>query len=368
MLTALYIHIPFCDQICIYCDFHKEMAKESKKKRYINALLTELKTYKNELKNIRTIYIGGGSPTSLEPKELIMLLSEIRKQIDLSKIAEYTIESNPNDVTPLKANILKEYGINRVSLGVQTFNDKHLTFLGRNHKKADIASSIALLRANDIQNVSIDLIFSLPGQTLEEVQYDIKEAISLKPSHISYYSLIFEEKTKLYYMYEQDKIAMNPEDLEADMYEAIIQTLPGNGYHHYEISNYALKGFESKHNTIYWKNKPYLGIGSGSHSLYQNKRFFNIPNVTKYIEEMTKGGLVREEEAIEPLRETLMMGLRLLEGVNVTEIEKTYDIKLLERYPALQEYIDTNILTLIDNQLSFTKKGLMLGNLVFSIF
>lgn len=368
MLTALYIHIPFCDQICIYCDFHKEMAKDSKKKRYLNALLKELDSYKGELSSLQTIYIGGGSPTSLEPNDLIMLLSAVKDAVDVNNVVEYTIESNPNDITPIKTRILKEYGVNRVSLGVQTFHNHHLSFLGRNHKREDIARSIELLRATGIDNVSIDLIFSLPGQTLDEVKHDLKEAIKLNPTHISYYSLIFEEKTTLYYLYEKDKVQMNEEDLEATMYQEIIETLTTNGYHHYEISNYAKRGFESKHNTIYWTNEDYLGIGSGSHSLYNNKRFYNVPNVTKYIEQITKGNTVQEIELIEPLRETLMMGLRLMDGINVSAIELKYGIDLFSTYPELNEYIEKRILKLLNNKLSFTKEGLMLGNLVFSIF
>jgi oxygen-independent coproporphyrinogen-3 oxidase len=368
MLTALYIHIPFCDKICIYCDFHKEMAKDSKKQRYIDALLKELGSYQNQLKDLKTVYIGGGSPTSLSNSDLIKVLQSINEVIDVDKLEEFTIEANPNNITKEKADVLYSFGVNRVSMGVQTFNDEHLQFLNREHKEEDIKESIRLLRQAGITNINIDMIFSLPNQTLNELRYDLDNVITLNPSHISYYSLIFEEKTKLYYLLEKNEVSTNSEDLEALMYNEIINSLKSNGYLHYEISNYAKEGFESKHNLVYWKNMDYLGIGSGSHSLYDNKRFFNIRNVSKYIENVFTNQSSKQHEEIEPLREEMMMGLRLIEGINVTEVENKYKINLLDTYPKLNYYIKEGLLKIENNKLSFTKTGLMLGNLVFSIF
>lgn len=368
MLTALYIHIPFCDKICIYCDFHKEMAKDSKKQRYISALLKELHSYKDQLSNLKTVYIGGGSPTSLSDNDLSKVLKTINDLIDVKNLEEFTIEANPNNITKEKAKILYDFGVNRVSMGVQTFNNTHLKFLNREHKEKDIKDSISMLREAGINNINLDMIFSLPNQTMEELEYDIKNVLKLEPSHISYYSLIFEEKTKLYYLLEKNQVSTNSEDLEALMYNEIINSLKSNGYNHYEISNYAKEGFESKHNLVYWKNMDYLGIGSGSHSLYNNKRFFNIRNVTKYIENVYTNHTSKQHEDIEPLREEMMMGLRLIDGINVMEVEKKYKINLLDTYPKLNYYIKEGLLELENNKLFFTKQGLMLGNLVFSIF
>ena len=190
MLTSLYIHIPFCSQICTYCDFHKEMAKQSKKERYINALITELNHHKQDLKTIKSIYIGGGTPTSLDISLLEKLLNAIKDTIDIDSILEYSIESNPNDYTIELIMLLKKYGVNRVSIGVQTFDEKHLSFLGRTHHESDVLNAIKLLRENDFNNISVDMIFSLINQTETELINDLAKVIALDIDHISYYSLI----------------------------------------------------------------------------------------------------------------------------------------------------------------------------------
>jgi len=345
------------------------MATTSKKTRYINALLRELTYYKAELQHIKTIYIGGGTPTSLSEALLTVLLAKVAKTVNMQNIEEFTIECNPNDITETKALLFFKYGVNRISMGVQTFNEKHLKFLGRAHTKHDIYHGINVLRNATISNINIDMIFSLPNQTLEELQEDLTLALELDVPHISYYSLIFEEKTKLYHLYLKNKVEMQSEDNEADMYNTVIDTISGNKYEHYEISNFAKQGFQSMHNRVYWENKEYLGLGSGSHSLFKGKRFFNERNVSRYIEKLEASELPnREVEVLEPLREEMIMGLRLMNGVNLKEIELKYNLNLFEEYPELQTYIDQGILQLEEQQLKFTRSGLLLGNLVFSIF
>jgi len=369
MLTALYIHIPFCDKICTYCDFHKEIASLEKKKKYLYALIKELKSHHNEYNNISTIYIGGGTPSSLSIDLLKQLFKAIDSIINVSKLTEYTIETNPNDITIELAQLFKLHGITRVSIGVQTFNDSHLKFLGRTHTRNDVVMAINNLISSGIDNINIDMMFSLVNQTIKELEDDIKQVTILPIKHISYYSLILEEKTKLYYLYNQKKISMNDEDIEAIMYNKVIDSLSEFGFNQYEISNFSKPGYESLHNLIYWKNKEYLGLGSGSHSLYKGKRFSNIRNVRKYTESIVNTGYsLKEEHVIEPLREELIMGLRLIQGVNISEINSKYNINLLLLYPKINEYIDNKLLKLKNNQLYFTRKGLMLGNIVFSIF
>ena len=369
MLTALYIHIPFCNQICTYCDFHKELATETKKTRYINALLKELTYYKQELQHIKTIYIGGGTPSALDIELLKLLLSKITKTVNMQKVEEFTIECNPNDITEAKALLFFKHGINRISFGLQTFNNNHLSFLNRSHTEENIYQGISILRKAAIDNINVDMIFSLPNQTMEELQSDLEKIIALDVPHISYYSLIFEEKTKLYHLYMKNKVSMQTEDLEADMYNMVIDTLTASGYDHYEISNFSKNDHQSMHNKVYWKNQEYLGLGSGAHSLYKGKRFYNERNVRHYIEYLEEEKLPhRDFEVLEPLREEMIMGLRLMEGVNLKDVEMKYNISILKEYPEVQEFIDNGILELDKNQLKFSRKGLLLGNLVFSIF
>lgn len=369
MLTALYIHIPFCDHICTYCDFHKEIGKESKQIAYINSLIKELSFYQDKYENIQTIYIGGGTPSSLNSKLLELLFTSIKKYINLNNVTEFTVECNPNDVNQQLIDLFLKYQISRVSLGVQTFNQSHLDFLGRTHDKVDVLNAIDLLNLNNITNISVDLMFALTNQTLDDLKSDIDEVLNLKIKHISYYSLILEEKTKLYQLYTKNKISLIDEDLEGLMYNVVIDSLTSNGFNHYEISNFSKDNYESTHNLIYWKNKDYLGIGVAAHSLIGNERFYNITNTTKYIETVnTDLNKIRTSYLREELREELMMGLRLLKGINIEDVNQRFNIDLFSKYPDLNEFIKQNILQLSNGNLFFTRKGLLIGNIVFGIF
>ena len=369
MLTSLYIHIPFCSQICTYCDFHKEMAKDKKKERYIAALIKELNHHKDEIMNVKTIYIGGGTPTSLNLPLLEKLFKAIHQIINMDTVIEFSIESNPNDYTVELVKLLKQYGVNRTSIGVQTFNQTQLDFLGRTHNKSDVLNAIQLLRDNGFKNISVDLIFSLVNQTEEDLEKDLKEVLQLDIDHISYYSLILEEKSKLYYLLDKNKISMNSEDLEGIMYNKVINTLTKNNFEHYEISNFSKQGFQSLHNKTYWLNKEYLGCGSGSHSMYGNKRYYNIHNVSKYIELIENDNYgFTEVYDYDGLQDEMMLGLRLLKGVNIEEINRKYHTDLFTRFPDLIKFIDQNILKIEEGYLSFTRSGILLGNIVFQLF
>lgn len=369
MLTSLYVHIPFCSQICTYCDFHKEMAKQSKKERYIDALITELKHHKEDLKSVQSIYIGGGTPTSLDLTLLEKLLSAIKNTIDLDSILEYSIESNPNDYNLELVLLLKKYGINRVSIGVQTFNESHLSFLGRTHHESDVINAIKILRENDFNNISVDMIFSLINQTEKELRSDLEKVVLLDIDHISYYSLILEEKTKLQYLLDQKKISMNSEDTEGLMYNIVIDTLVKSNFEHYEISNFSKDKKESFHNKTYWLNKEYLGIGSGSHSMYDKMRYYNPHNVSKYIKMLEHKNInIKTSYEYDSLNEELMLSLRLMKGINISKINQRYNIDLFKKYPELETFILDKILEVDQGNLRFTRKGILLGNLVFQIF
>jgi oxygen-independent coproporphyrinogen-3 oxidase len=369
MLTSLYVHIPFCNHICTYCDFHKELATSKKKENYINALINELHYHKDKFTDIKTVYIGGGTPSALDVRLLERLFKTINSVIDLNNVVEYTIETNPNDITGQFVQLITSYHINRVSIGVQTFNPKHLQFLGRTHNKNDVLTAISLLREYGIMNISIDMIFSLINQTDEELLDDLNEVSKLDIDHISYYSLILEEKTKLYYLYEKDEIDMNTEDLEGSMYMTVINYLTNIGFDHYEISNFSKNGLESEHNKAYWLNKEYLGIGSGSHSLYAGKRFNTVRNVSKYIENCKN--LVFEEYNYYPydrISDGLIFGLRLMKGINIEDFNKKYNTNVFVTYPELHDFIKNGVLQYKEGYLSFTKEGVMIGNEVFKIF
>ncbi len=369
MLTSLYLHIPFCNQICTYCDFHKEIANDSKKRNYINALCIEIEHHKHEYTSLSTIYIGGGTPSSLDSELLEQLLQTIKENIDLKNIKEYAIETNPNDLTLDFSRLIHSYGINRVSVGVQTFNESHLTFLGRTHKLEDIYNGINNLKQAGIKNISIDMMFSLVNQTLADLKRDIDLALALDVNHISYYSLILEEKTKLYYLYEHDKVKMNDESLEADMYQMVIDNLTDNGYLQYEISNFSKPGFESIHNLSYWTNKDYLGLGSGAHSLVANKRFYHINNVKIYIENMKNQKFDNYDYySYDTIMDEMILGLRLTRGISIQYIEDKYELDLLKTYPQLNDFIDSKHLEIIEGNIRLTQTGIFIGNEIFMIF
>jgi len=368
MLTALYIHVPFCNSICTYCDFHKEVATLAKKKRYIMALKKELQSHRGEYDYIESIYIGGGTPSSLPNDLLIELLSEIKTLINLDHVIEYTIETNPNDITKDLTVLLKEYGINRISMGVQSFNEAHLSFMKRSHRNHHVYQAIKNIRAAGIDNVSVDMMFSLINQTMDELILDIKEVLSLDVNHISYYSLILEEKSTLYHLYNMDKISINDDDLEALMYNKVIDSLEHAGFHQYEISNFSKGDFESRHNKIYWTNLDYLGLGSGSHSLYNNERHYNVASVKNYYEAIENNLSYQTSYERNGLEEELMMGLRLLKGIDVLEVNKQYSVDIFKKYDKLHYFIGEGLLELSDGHLKFTRKGLLLGNIVFGHF
>ena len=344
------------------------MATFDKQAKYIEALLYEIETNKDKLKNIETIFIGGGTPSSIAYELQGKLLKKIKSIVDLNQVKEYSIETNPNDITDNLVSLWHEYGIDRVSVGVQTFNDKHLKFLGRDHKAKDIKKAIAILRSHGIHNISIDLIFSLIDQTLEEVAYDVKQFLTLEIDHLSYYSLILEEKTKLMYLYDRNMIELNDEDLESDMYLHIINTLEANDYKQYEISNFTKNKRESLHNSVYWTNKEYIGVGSGAHSLINNYRYYNIPNVREYTFKVLHQEEYRTFYERDEFSEECIMGLRLLKGIAIDEINQKYQMDLLNDIPELREYINKDYLEIETNRLKFTRKGLMVGNLIFGLF
>ncbi len=362
-MKGLYVHIPFCGYICHYCDFVKRVPKnEEMIDNYIDALAKEIDLYKDHFSTIETIYIGGGTPSLLSVKQMTKLFEALKNIHPV----EYTIEVNPESYSIDKGLLFKKYGINRVSLGVQTFNQELLHYLNRGHENQQVYDVVNHLKSIDIPYISIDLIFSIPGQTMQDLKHDLEEIKKLDITHVSCYSLILEEKTYFYHQYLHGKFEQMDEDTEAMMYEEVIKYLEHHGFEQYEISNFARFGHESKHNTIYWSLDPYIGVGLGAHGFIDGYRTFNERALPKYIDHYQKEKTFQTKEML--LQDDMIFGLRKKVGVDIEKIEEKYQINLFETYPKIQEKMELGLLTLENGNLKLTKKGMLLGNQVFMVF
>ena len=363
-MRGLYIHIPFCKSICNYCDFTKRVPKDkSMIDEYLIHLKEELLTYEKYFDSIKTIYIGGGTPTLLDIKQLAVLFDMLK---DFKNIKEFSIEINPETLTLEKAQLLKNKGVNRCSLGVESFNDKILKILGRKHTKTDVYNAINILKKVGITNINIDLIFAAPGSDISSIKNDLKEFYKLGINHLSYYSLILEEKTIFYHMYKNNKLTLIDNELEAKMYEFIIDDLEKNGFIQYEISNFSKNNTESIHNKIYWQNMEYIGIGLGASGYLDSIRYTNNTVLNEYYKKYRKS-----EEFIDKnmqFSEEMILGLRLIKGINIDFVNKKYEKDILNEYKEVEKYIKNGYLVIEDGYLHLTKKGLLIANDIFEIF
>lgn len=372
MVNALYIHIPFCSTICSYCDFPKRDIKSCNVNDYLKAIKKELYFYINKIdNNIETIYVGGGTPSSLSAKQLELLLSDITNIVNMSNVVEFSMEANPESLDLDKISILKKYGVNRVSLGVQTFQRDLLKLLNRRHTNLEVFKVIKDLKDNGINNINIDLMFAIPNQTIDMLKDDLEQVISLGVKHISYYSLILEEKSILYK--NKQKYNFCDEDTEALMYELVIDTLITNNYCHYEISNFCKENYESRHNKVYWQNKQYIGVGMGAHGYLFNKRYQNSGLVSEYINLINKNdkGIIYEDNLStnDKISEEFILGLRLIDGISVDKVNKKYNTDIFDIYSDEIKYsLENGLVNLENNRIKLTRKGLLLGNVVFSLF
>lgn len=369
---AIYIHIPFCQSKCYYCDFISFPNLDREIDFYINYLLREIENYENLLKhyNIKTIFIGGGTPSYLDAKYIYMILNSIYKKYNINKVEEITIEANPGTVDKEKLGIYKEAGINRISLGVQSLNDRLLKSIGRIHNSKDFYNTIEDIRKVGFQNINADLIFGLPGQSLRECEESLREIVKLDLEHISYYALILEENTLLEKWHSEGKVVLPDEELEREMYYLGKDILKANGYRHYEISNFAKKGYESKHNLFYWQLKPYIGFGLSSHSNLNNKRFWNTTNLKEYYNYIDYGKFpVVGEEYINretEIVEYLIMGLRLVDGIEKEEFFNRFNVPIEEIYgDVLIKHKNNGLLYIDEKSVRFTSKGLDLSNQLY---
>ncbi|HGH7832826.1 TPA: radical SAM family heme chaperone HemW [Streptococcus agalactiae] len=369
--TSAYVHIPFCTQICYYCDFSKVFIKNQPVDAYLQALIREFRSYDiTELR--RTLYIGGGTPTSISAVQLDYLLTELIRDLNLNTLEEFTIEANPGDLTVDKIEVLQKSAVNRVSLGVQTFNDKHLKRIGRSHNEAQIYSTIDALKTAGFQNISIDLIYALPGQTMDDVRSNVAKALSLNIPHLSLYSLILEHHTVFMNKMRRGKLHLPTEDLEAEMFEYIISEMERNGFEHYEISNFTKPGFESRHNLMYWENVEYYGVGAGASGYLDGIRYRNRGPIQHYLKGVSEGNARLSEEVLSKnkmMEEELFLGLRKKEGVSIGKFEQKFGTSFEKRYGQIvQELQSDGLLKENNGFIQMTKKGLFLGDTVAEKF
>jgi len=376
---SIYLHIPFCVRKCSYCDFVSYSAKPFEENhginRYFEAIKQELIRYKEKLSTyeVATIYLGGGTPSAVDGRLIHDLLNLIRASLNVTNDAEITIEVNPGTLTHDKLNHYKAAGINRVSMGLQTTNDQLLETIGRIHSTNDFITSYHALRDAGFNNISLDLMFGLPGQTLSDIDRAIKLIDQLKPQHVSAYSLKIEEGTPLFDAYEKGSVQLPSEELEREMYHRINSKLRELGIYQYELSNYALPGWESKHNTVYWENKPYLGVGVSSHSKLDDVRFSNTSNIHEYMDSIQKGeSVIIDSEPIdaeEDLFESIILGLRLNKGIQIDQLNERYAIDFEARYEkVLSSLIQDHLIIREGNTIKLTELGRDLANQVFLRF
>ena len=368
--TSAYVHIPFCTQICYYCDFSKVFIKNQPVDSYLEHLIEEYDSY--DIKKLRTLYIGGGTPTALSAPQLAFLLEKLTDKLDLSYLEELTIEANPGDLDQEKIAVLKDSPVNRVSLGVQTFNDRMLKQIGRSHLEKDIYENIANLKKAGFDNISIDLIYALPKQTMEDVKTNVAKAIALDIPHMSLYSLILENHTVFMNRMRRGKLPLPKEDLEAEMFDYIIAELEKAGFEHYEISNFSKPGFESRHNLMYWDNAEYYGIGAGASGYVDGVRYKNHGPIRHYLQAVEAGNARVQEEVLtlkEKMEEEMFLGLRKRAGVSKKRFEEKFGLSFEDQYGAVVSELTEQGLLVPDRDIvRMTKQGLFLGDTVAEKF
>lgn len=377
-MGGLYIHIPFCASRCIYCAFYSTTHHEWRQ-RYIEAVCREMqlrRSYERE-----TVYLGGGTPSQLSAREMEMLFSSITDNFKIADDAEVTVECNPEDVTEELASSLVGLGVNRVSMGAQTFSDERLRFLRRRHTSAQVACAVRRLRKAGIENLSVDLMYGFPGQTLDDWQHDIDAALALDVEHLSAYCLTVEEGTPLYALLHRrqetpgNELTAIDEELERRMYYRLVERLTAAGYEHYEISNFARPGRRSRHNSSYWQETPYIGLGAAAHSmckihgedgLTRTIRSWNVSDLRQYIEAIERGERPYEYEELDEdteYNDRVTVALRTCEGLDLSALlprHRAYALRTARRF------IDDGLLSLDDTHLRLTRRGLFVSDMVMA--
>lgn len=358
--NGLYIHVPFCHRKCFYCSFVVSVGHDAKVDPYLECLEKEAAGYRDQ--SVDFVYLGGGTPTYLSAAQLDRLCKMIRSVFVLpEKGCEWTIECNPESLSAEKVDVLAGNGVNRFSVGVQSFHDKYLRYLGRNHDASAAEAAIRSLRGQGAKNVSLDLMFGFPDQTLFELKEDIDRIVSLDCQHVSLYSLTIEEKTR----FHSRGVRLPDQDVQADFYRTVMEELARAGFEQYEISNFARRGFESRHNINYWMSGNYVGLGVGAHSHCDGTRWWNLDNVFEYIKNVGDGqSVIQGREYLDDaqrLREAIVFGLRMNTGIDLSALEKRFGVELDEqRRSDLERFVREGFLVRQDNRIQTTSRGRML--------
>ncbi|MFJ7933604.1 radical SAM family heme chaperone HemW [Sporosarcina sp. NPDC096371] len=375
-MRGMYIHIPFCHQICHYCDFNKVFFKNQPVDAYIESIGQELAIMRQQgisFKDLETVFLGGGTPTSLSEKQLDRLLTIIHDYVDVSSLKEFSTEANPDELTYGKLTVLKSGGVDRLSIGVQSFDSDLLKRIGRTHGPDDAERVVREARKAGFDNISIDLIYGLPDQTIVQWQDTLDRAAALELPHYSGYSLIVEPKTVFYNLMNKGRLPLPGEDIETEMFSMLINQMEKQGRMRYEISNFAVLGSESIHNLIYWENDGYAGVGAGAHGYVDGIRYSNIGPITKYMEKTTAGERPVQQThvvtEIEAMEEEMFLGLRKSNGVSITLFQKKFGKSLEDVYgETLQTLMKDGLVERMGDVIKLTHRGVYRGNDVFQQF
>ena len=370
-MAGIYIHIPFCAKRCLYCDFFSSTDMQFKTP-YIQAIIREMELRKDYIDNepIETIYFGGGTPSQLGEKDFEKIFDAINRIFDTSQCQEITLEANPDDMTPEYVASLQKLPFNRISMGIQSFQEKDLRFLNRRHNREQAIRAVALCKEHGISNINIDLIYGLPGQTLDEWSLNLEEAIQLDVPHISAYHLIYEERTALYKLLKEGGITPVDEELSVSLFSTLINRLTKAGYLHYEISNFARPGYISQHNSSYWLGKKYIGIGAAAHSYNGSNRLWSVSSLPLYLK-----GIATETPAVEieeldentQYNDFIITRLRTMWGIQLQKIKELFGE---EKWNYLKQqaepYLQQDLLNLQNETLKLSKKGIFISDGIMS--
>lgn len=373
---GIYIHIPFCKQKCFYCDFCSFANKNEMQGKYVETVINEIKNITHKEKyTVTTIYLGGGTPSILNPDYIKNILQEIKSSFEILDDAEITIEINPGTVNEEKLKKYKEYGINRLSIGLQSANDKILKKIGRIHDYKQFEETFFYARKCGFKNINVDLMIGLPTQAVEDVKQTLEKIIQKNPEHMSVYSLIIEEGTIIEKLINENKLQLPNEETERIMYWTVVNELKENGYNQYEISNFSKKTYESKHNTNCWKQKQYIGLGTSAHSYLNKKRYSNTNNIEEYIKNIQENNIsknitIHEEQTEEStMNEYMLLGLRMIQGININEFKQKFKIDPTIKYKEILEKLQKeNLIQITKTSIKLTKQGIDFGNIVWEEF
>lgn len=372
---GLYVHIPFCERKCNYCDFYSLVKTSELENRYIDALIHEIKSYKDKCREyeVDTVFIGGGTPSYLKPENIKLIMQEINNTFLISNDCEITIEANPNSIDKDKVLQYKSCGINRISLGIQSLDDNILKSIGRLHDSEEALKAIRDIKEAGISNINADIMFGIPSQSVENIINSLSKIIEEDVKHISFYSLKLEEGTPMFSMEEKGLIKTLDDDIEREMYYAGRECMEISGYMQYEISNFSKENYECKHNIKYWTGGEYIGFGPFSHSCFEDKRYNNISNINIYCENINNPQIYRQLNEVlnkeSKIFEYIMLGLRMNKGISIDDFNKKFETNFLEIYKnQIDKLLNNNLIILDKSTVKLSKRGMDISNYVFEEF